>query len=465
MATEAQMRMPKRGKAAGAEPASPASEGAASRTPSFVEMPSVTGSPLFEEEDAERASGAPSERPLSFRSSFDVTRGASLLSCVVNLTNTIVGAGMLGLPKAFANCGSLLGAFLLVVFAGASIFGLHLLSSAAALVRAKSDAPASFRSVATAAAPKFASVIDLAVAIKCFGVATSYLVVVGQMVPHVVPEGYGLLERREPWILGAAALVAPVAFLKNLDSLKITSMLSLGFVLFLTVIIVTYSFHPTGSEDRGTTKRVILDMNTAKTISIFIFGYTCHQNIFAVVNEIARPTQRRVDTVALSAVGAAAGVYLAVAWCGYASFGDTVDGDVLENYPKTVVITCARGFVALLVLPSYPLQLFPSRQCMLTLLDALAPAEGGAETATAARRHVAVTAGFLMASLAVALAVDDLSTILAVVGATGSTAVTYILPGGIFYVLAPPSRKRYFAFAHFAFGCCVVPAALTMIFI
>jgi hypothetical protein len=39
---------------------------------------------------------------------------ASLFSCVVNLANTVVGAGMLGLPHAFSECGWVTGFVLLV---------------------------------------------------------------------------------------------------------------------------------------------------------------------------------------------------------------------------------------------------------------------------------------------------------------------------------------------------------------
>jgi len=450
-------------------PSKSTASAATSRAPSFVEMASVPGSvtesPLFV--DGKHVGGGDVERAsldcrTSWRSSgsFHVDRGgASWLSCAVNLTNTIVGAGMLGLPKAFANCGSLLGAALLVVFAAASCFGLHLLSAAAKL--ASDGRPASFRSVATAAAPRFASLIDVAVAVKCFGVATSYLIVVGQTVP-VVFAGSGVLTHRRSWILGSAALVAPVSFLRNLDALKVTSACSLGFVAFLTVMIVQYRFAH-GCDDCASRHLAQFDMNAAKTLTIFIFGYTCHQNIFAVVNELRDPTQARVDAASAAAVGTACVVYVLVAWCGYYSFGAGVAGDVLENYPKTTVVTVARGFVALLVLPSYPLQLFPSRQCVLTLLDALAPSDG--DERALARRHAAVTGAFLGCSLFIALAVEDLSVVLAVVGATGSTAVSYILPGGIFYVLAPPSFKRKLALCHFLLGCAIVPAALTLIFL
>lgn len=61
---------------------------------------------------------------------------------------------------------------------------------------------------------------------------------------------------------------------------------------------------------------------------------------------------------------------------------------------------------------------------------------------------------------------------LALVGATGSTAVSYILPGGFYYMLhkdkpacEAPTWKLYAALAQFTLGCILVPTCLTLIFI
>lgn len=54
---------------------------------------------------------------------------ASIIACVATLTNTILGAGMLGLPNAFAESGYILGFILLILSGCASAFGLHLLST------------------------------------------------------------------------------------------------------------------------------------------------------------------------------------------------------------------------------------------------------------------------------------------------------------------------------------------------
>lgn len=48
--------------------------------------------------------------------------------------------------------------------------------------------------------------------------------------------------------------------------------------------------------------------------------------------------------------------YLSLSWGAYATFGVGVDGDLLETYPRTGLLTGARICVSLLVLSCYPLQ-------------------------------------------------------------------------------------------------------------
>jgi len=103
---------------------------------------------------------------------------AGMFSCIMNLSNTILGAGMLGLPHAFASSGYLLGSILLFVFALLSGFGLYLLANIS-VDHFSEKRNATFYNVATKAFSQGALVIDVAVAVKCFGVGTSYLIVVG----------------------------------------------------------------------------------------------------------------------------------------------------------------------------------------------------------------------------------------------------------------------------------------------
>ena len=65
------------------------------------------------------------------------------------MDSTILGAGMLALPHALAQCGLLVGLLLLALFAALSLLGLHLVSAAADLA----GRPSSFYAVAEKALP------------------------------------------------------------------------------------------------------------------------------------------------------------------------------------------------------------------------------------------------------------------------------------------------------------------------
>ena len=80
--------------------------------------------------------------------------------------------------------------------------------------------------------PAFSFWIDVAVAIKCFGVATSYLIVVGDLMPDFIEQcgvEHGLLHSRHFWVLIGWFICA--ALMISLASF------SLCFVLFDMYIV------------------------------------------------------------------------------------------------------------------------------------------------------------------------------------------------------------------------------------
>ena len=163
------------------------------------------------------------------------------------MSNTILGAGMLALPHALAQSGLLVGLLLLALFAALSLLGLHLLSAAADLA----GRPSSFYAVAEKAVPGSGLLIDAAIAVKCFGVATAYLIIVGDAMPQAVEAfgATGLLLDRRTWTLGAAVLVSPLAYLKQIDALRHTSLLALLSVLFVTVLVLLFALRPGAGFD------------------------------------------------------------------------------------------------------------------------------------------------------------------------------------------------------------------------
>ena len=446
-------------------------------------------------------------------------RTGSVKSSTLNLTNTLIGAGMLGLPAAFAACGYGIGALMLCTFAFFSGMGLHLLSAAADVV----GRPATFRSVAEAALPGsgLPYVIDAAIAIKCFGVATSYLVVVGDSVPKAIaPLGAtGILLDRRLWVLLSVPILVPLVSLKKIDGLKYASMLSLACIFLVIVEILLFAIGPLFGGDpvlnpyaNSTAECFPSDgahpcvgdiaattdvLSVLRKVPIFVFSYTCQQNIVSVSNEIRRPTPLRINAAIGISECIACSVYLLVGFCGYFTFGDRILSDVLTTYPESTNVAVARILMAASVVLSYGLQSHPSRMCILSMIGAVRGACGMAtdpaasvnseaarglaaellppspngpatpESAVGQRTFVVVTGLFLLCSVAIALVVDDLGFVLSIVGATGSTTVSYLLPGFCYFRLCPDksSPKRWLAFLQLALGCIIMPGSLVLIFL
>jgi amino acid permease len=278
----------------------------------------------------------------SIDSTLSKKKGATIISCFFNLANTILGAGMLGLPYAFSRSGWILGSLLMILSGISSCFALHFLT----LCSLKSSLPASFYSVASNAMPLFKSVIDVAVALKCFGVATSYLIVIGDTMPDVMiyanaPESW---YHRQIWITVGFFIVIPLCYLKNVDALKYTSFASICFVFFIMILIILFSLGIMNEPDLepcidiaincvGDKSLFSLTLDTGRVFSIFIFGFTCQQNIFAVVNELEDVNINRVDYVISFSIGMAFCIYMAIALAGYSTYGSNVQSDILLNYP------------------------------------------------------------------------------------------------------------------------------------
>ena len=217
---------------------------------------------------------------ISLFSSQSSSQFGTIFSSFINLSNTILGSGMLGLPYAFSCVGWVFGTFLLLLSGFIMSFTLHLLASCALFY----SIPTSFSKVGLNIHLFCSLFIDLAVSIKCFGVATSYLIVIGDLMPDVFQDlssssssSSSILEDRRLWMGLMFLIIIPLSFLKNLNSLKFTSTLSIIFVIFLTLLILFYSFHIESSSSSKNIHTATLNSSTLRIFPIFIFSFTCHQ--------------------------------------------------------------------------------------------------------------------------------------------------------------------------------------------
>ena len=215
------------------------------------------------------------------------------------LTMVVVGAGCLAMPLAMSHMGVVLGVFVIIWAGLTSGFGLYLQIRCA---RYLDRGSASFFALSQMTYPNAAVFFDAAIAVKCFGVAVSYLIIIGDLMPGVVrgfSEDYGhlsFLVDRHFWITGfmwvecnagiyeanhdRRLVVIPLSFLRRLDSLKYTSVVALISIGYLVILVLAHFIKGDTMHDRGDLRTFCWAgvVPTLSSFPVIVFAYTCHQN-------------------------------------------------------------------------------------------------------------------------------------------------------------------------------------------
>lgn len=317
---------------------------------------------------------------------------ASTMSCVLGLTNTIIGAGILGIPYAFSRAGWVLGTVLLLLCSFLSLIGLALLSSCSL----QTGRPSSFFTLASSTVPSFAQAIDAAVVLNSLGITVAYLQIIGDSTPAAFAAlSFPFILQSRYFCISLFFIIISILSMKaSLDALNSTSTLSTIVIFFLVLVVVSYSLNlpqldPCGGDQHqdssnnnnsssssgddhcvGNFALTTVTLDTLKVFPVFIFCFSCQQNTFAVVNELHNPTHHRVNKVFCYSIGCAFTLYVLVAFCGYHTFGDLVQPDILSMYPSNWVLATCRLLISAVMACHYPIQLHAGRQSALSLYKA-----------------------------------------------------------------------------------------------
>ncbi|KAI0251815.1 vacuolar amino acid transporter 5 [Lactifluus subvellereus] len=389
---------------------------------------------------------------------------ATLTSSVGNLANTIIGSGMLTFPRALASAGIIPG-MLTCVFSGAvGAFGLYLLSLCA---RKTPHRRSSFFAIANLTFPRAAVFFDAAIAIKCFGVSISYLIIIKSLLPNVVASLYHDLTSPDTnppawalsgrvWICLVMTVLVPLSFLRRIDSLRHTSYIALFSCAYLVLIVIVCYFRPVkGMTPPGEIHLIKFTPSFISTFPIQVFAFTCAQNLFPIFNELKTNSQERMNIVIGTAIGSATITYEIIAVFGYLTFGSHVSANVIAMYPSTSLFI-AVGQLAIAILPC--------RNCLDKVFhfgsvgdkveDEAVEDEHGAGDMTPLK-HTLLTTAVVAGGFTIAYFVDNLEIVLSFVGATGSTTISFIFPGLFYWKLTKddPDRNKLLNLGALALAC------------
>ena len=193
--------------------------------------------------------------------------------------------------------------------------------------------------------------------------------------------------------------------------------------------------------------------------------------MFSILNEIRDNSPFRTTSVVFASNGSAASIYILVAITGYLSFGSNIAGNIVAQYTPSVFSTIGRAAIVILVMFSYPLQVHPCR-ASVDAVSKWRPQRRGPELTPASGspsrnsllgngvqsqkvpvrpkpedmselRFAIITTIIIILSYLVAMTVSSLDKVLAYVGSTGSTSISFILPGLFYYKISSPDSPHH----------------------
>uniref|UniRef100_A0AAY4CUH4 Amino acid transporter transmembrane domain-containing protein n=1 Tax=Denticeps clupeoides TaxID=299321 RepID=A0AAY4CUH4_9TELE len=390
---------------------------------------------------------------------------------VFNLSNAIMGSGILGLAYGMSNTGIILFVILLTFIAILSGYSIHLLLKSAGVVGIRAYEQLGFRAFGSPGKVVAACII----AMHNIGAMSSYLFIVKYELPLVIQAFLGLTRNTGEWYLNgnylimvvSVSVILPLALMRQLGTspTHLPSHFLFTFTVIYKKFVIPCPFEdvtnttggPLGamldlmnasvghhgghlvdaSNDTCEPKLVTINPQTAYTIPILAFAFVCHPEVLPIYTELRKPTKKRMQTIANISIGAMYIMYLLTAVFGYLTFYSRVESELLHTYsrvdPLDTLILCVRLAVLVAVTLTVPVVLFPIRRAVVQLLFPDKPFHWA--------RHCGIAVCLLFIVNLLVIFVPNIRDIFGLIGATSAPSLIFILPG-IFYIRIVPEEQE-----------------------
>ncbi|CDO94574.1 unnamed protein product [Kluyveromyces dobzhanskii CBS 2104] len=278
----------------------------------------------------------------------------TVASSTINLVKTIVGAGLLAIPYAFRADGILLAVSLALMAAFTSGYGLFILAKCSKTLL--NPRHSSFFTLCSITYPNLSLLFDFAMFIQCFGVCLSYLILIGDLFPTL----FG--GTRTNWVLLSTLIVIPLSLLRHLDSLRYTSILGLLALSYIGLLIILTYFFGNFPKPKVDWITVSDNYGVLTTFSIIVFAFTGSMNLFSIINELKENSMTNIKKIINYSISISASCFIISGLFGYLTFGENTLGNIILNYNSDkFVVKVARFNLGLMVLLSFPLLFHPCR--------------------------------------------------------------------------------------------------------
>ena len=322
----------------------------------------------------------------------------ALLGTTFNLLNATTGPGLLALPLAFSRCGWLLGTLLLLLVFALNHTALSLLLKSCLQTREHSYIGLSLRH-----GPELAAAVDWASLLFFFGSCVSYLVIIGDAFGQFTAS----LGQPGPWYIGGGSMhfsyygliglvaftitiLAPLSMLRSMDSLQVTSGVSMICILYAVAIVViapgysasstaivppTVALESDALPDAAAVdalrspRAAILSSQALLSLPTMAFCFASQPLFPPALETLHQPaTYEYMHLVVNLTMGLTLLLHLLVALGGYLRYGALVSANILDALPSGPLVAIARGAIVLAFAFTYPMMIFLSRMHIQSIM-------------------------------------------------------------------------------------------------
>ena len=399
---------------------------------------------------------------------------SSILGASFNFTNSIIGAGIIGIPAAIRLAGFIPGVVLLVLVAVITDYTVLLLIKNGIISN-----KFSYQEMITEAFGRVGFwILTITQLLFPFLATAGYVVIVGDTLSRIVEEFFVLADSDPPgWAISTSLIktvtilliMLPLSLLRNIAMLEKFSALAVLFVtaivLFTVVKAATYycsvrCFLPSCCD----TPLSIWLINThfIESVGIMAFAFVCHHNTYLIYGSLVRRSYTRFSKVSHFSVSGSAVFCSVLGLAGFLSFMNETRGDLLNNYcVDDWAATVARFLYACVIMLTFPIEIFVCREVLEIVLSRLPYRTiswigwAGLRRAfdrflysprhSSLARHITLTVSLVVGSLGVGLTTDDLGVILGFSGCLMATPMAFILPTASYLKLTRSGRSHWYS--------------------
>ncbi|KAI5964306.1 uncharacterized protein KGF55_002248 [Candida pseudojiufengensis] len=373
-------------------------------------------------------------------SSQDQGGSSNMKMAFMNMTNSILGAGIIGQPLAFKNSGLIGGIVVMIILTYLIDWTLILIVKNSILTNTKSYQDTVYKSFGMGGK----IILLFSICSFAYGGCMAFCVIIGDTIPHVIriflPNS--IVENNQwNWIISRNFIISifticisyPLSLNRDISKLaKASAFALLGMFIIVLLTLIRAPF--VSSELRGdiSISDFLINKNIFQGISVISFALVCHHNTMFIYQSISNKNLKKFKKLThLSCI-------ISMIFCmimginGFINFKSNTKGNILNNFKSNDNwINIARFCFGLNMLTTFPLEIFVVRDVIKEILLSKKAATQGLTSSDfelSKIQHFLITTFLVFSSMLVSLFTCNLGIILELIGATSASLMAYILP-------------------------------------